>query len=134
MSTKALLKEAGPLRLAATTNLACDWLSRRASKARPSGQAAQSSDGTEFTATQAPTGALERDLDWVGQPEVAVQGTAAPGSASAVSLLSSGRVGEPSHRADSLLRDCKGGAAAQRLASPDVRPRTCLVLSLCLPA
>lgn len=52
-------KGAGPLLLAAATQLACDWLGSRkefsASKPRLSGQAAQSSGGTEFTATQALT-------------------------------------------------------------------------------
>lgn len=63
-------KGAGPLLLAAATQLPCDWLGNRkefsASKPRLSGQAAQSSGGTEFTATQALTGAREGELHRAG--------------------------------------------------------------------
>lgn len=85
-------KGAGPLLLAAATQpglrLARQSEGRKelsASQTRLSGQAAQSSGGTGFTATQALTGARERELHWTGKPEVAVQGTAASGSARAKS-------------------------------------------------
>lgn len=48
--------------------------------------------------------------------------------------LSSGCVIKRSRRAEALLRDCKGQAAARRPPSPDVRNRTCLAPSVCLPA
>lgn len=99
-------KGAGPLLLAAATQLACDWLGSRkafsASKPRLSGQAAQSSAGTELPRLKLSREPGRESFTGQGSGTFLYKVPQPQGAPVQCRDLSSGRVGKRSRRAEAL--------------------------------